>query len=164
MRLVIGFLCFFLANISGCSGRPTPPRGPGPRERVLAWPKDWSTHVGKTVTLEGTAANAKLGAQLLGKGGAIWIDGLHAWPEGFYPGRGAGKRLRVTGTVIRKDDLPVFVGRPGELPKGDPGPVRRGAGEEEKTLSAERREVDRPGVTAPTKDLRQTAAVDGSLV
>jgi hypothetical protein len=76
--------------------------------------------VGQTVTLEGTAANAKAGALLQLKDGVIWIDGLDAWPEGFYT-RGQGKHLRVTGTVIEKHDLPVFVQRPGEpAPAGIP--------------------------------------------
>jgi hypothetical protein len=69
------------------------------------------------VTLEGTAANAKLGALLQGKDDAIWIDGLDSWPDGFYAGGDQGKRLRVTGTVIRKDDVPVFVQKPGEPPR-----------------------------------------------
>jgi hypothetical protein len=81
----------------------------------MAWPKDWSKHLGQTVTLEGTAANAKLGALLLaGDGESIWIDGLDQWPEGFYSGGSKGKRVRVTGTVIKRDDMPVFVQKPGE--------------------------------------------------
>lgn len=85
----------------------------------MAWPKDWSRHVGRKVALEGMAVNAKLGALLLAEGQAIWIDGLDAWPPGFYSGGDQGKRLRVTGTVIKRDDLPVFVDKPGE-------PVRAG--------------------------------------
>ena len=118
MRIVIGLHCFLLANVCGCSQHQTAsPSGPEQRERVMAWPNDWSGHVGQTVTLEGTAADAKLGALLQGKEGAIWIEGLDAWPEGFYSGGDQGKRLRVIGTVIRKDDLPVFVQRPGEIPR-----------------------------------------------
>jgi len=81
----------------------------------MGWPKDWSSLLGKTVTLEGTAADTKLGAMLVGKDNDIWIDGLHRWPEGFYLGGDKGKRLRVTGTVIRKDDLPAFVQKPGGI-------------------------------------------------
>jgi hypothetical protein len=83
---------------------------------MIEWPNDWSGHIGQTVTLEGRAANAKLGAVLKGKEGAIWIDGLDSWPEGYVSG-GDGKHLRVTGTVIKKDDLPVFVQKPGEPPQ-----------------------------------------------
>jgi hypothetical protein len=35
----------------------------------------------------------------------------------IYSGGEQGKRLRVTGTVIRKGDLPVFVQKPGEPPR-----------------------------------------------
>jgi hypothetical protein len=83
----------------------------------MDWPNDWSGHVGRTVTLEGTAADAKLGALLQGKDSAIWIDGLDSWPEGFSSGGDRGKRLRVTGRLIKNDDLPVFVPRPGEAPQ-----------------------------------------------
>jgi len=118
MRIVTGLLCLLLGSVCGCSQYPTgSPGGPSPHERVMAWPQDWSGHVGQTVTLEGTAADTKLGALLQGQEGAIWIDDLSAWPEGFYSGGDQGKRLRVTGTVIKKDDLPVFVQKPGELPR-----------------------------------------------
>jgi hypothetical protein len=86
-------------------------------ERAMAWPKDWSKHLGRTVTLEGTAADAQLGAVLEGDGGMIWIDGLEVWPKGFYTGEGKGKRLRVSGTVIQRSDLPAFVEKPGEPPR-----------------------------------------------
>jgi hypothetical protein len=79
----------------------------------MPWPKDWSGLIGKTVTLEGRAVNAKLGALLEGDGGVIWIDGLDQWPDGFYTD--PGKRLRVRGKVIKRDDLPVFVSKPGEI-------------------------------------------------
>jgi hypothetical protein len=118
MRIPIGLLCFLLANVCGCAqDQAASPRVPDPQERVMAWPEDWSGHVGQTVTLEGTAADAKLGALLQGKQAAIWIDGVDSWPEGIYSGGDQGKRLRVTGTVIKKDDLPVFVQKPGEPPR-----------------------------------------------
>jgi hypothetical protein len=117
MRTVLGLLCFFLAGVCGCWQHPAAaPSVSEPRASGPAWPKDWSGHVGQTVTLEGTAANAKLGAILQGKDGVIWIEGLDSWPEGFCSGGNQGKRLRVTGVVIRKDDLPVFVQKPGEPP------------------------------------------------
>lgn len=95
------------------------PSNPSRQERITAWPRDWSSHVGQTVTLEGTAVDLKFGARLHGDGNAIWIDGLDAWPDGFYLGGEKGKRLRVTGVVIKRDDLPVFFQKPGE-------PVRQG--------------------------------------
>lgn len=119
-----------LAALIGCSPGPkVVPHSPQQRTQksiaealqqevsLAGWPTDWSKHLGKTLTLEGTAANAKLGALLLGKDNAIWIDGLQSWPKGFYQGGDHGKRLRVTGTVIKRDDMPVFVEKPGEPPQ-----------------------------------------------
>jgi len=80
----------------------------------MAWPNDWSGLLGQTVTLEGTAENRKVGGFLSGPSGyGIWIDAPHHWPEACFSGA-QGKRLRVTGTVIQRSDLPVFVARPGE--------------------------------------------------
>jgi hypothetical protein len=118
MRPVLGLLCLLLASVSGCSQAPTvSATTPDLEDSITAWPKDWSGHVGQRVRLEGTAANTRLGALLQGEGGAIWIDGLDSWPEGFYSGGDRGKRLRVCGTVITKDDLPVFVQKPGDVPR-----------------------------------------------
>jgi hypothetical protein len=118
MRIMTGLLCLLLGSVCGYAQSQTGfPGGPSPHERVMAWPPDWSSHVGQTVTLEGTAVDAKLGALLQGQESAIWIDDLRAWPEGFYSGHGQGKRLRVTGMVIKRDDLPVFVQKPGAPPR-----------------------------------------------
>jgi hypothetical protein len=85
------------------------------KSRTMTWPKDWSKHLGETVTVEGTAANLKLGALLQGDGEWIWLEGM-SWPNGLYGGGDKGKRVRVTGTVIKNDDLPVFVVNPGWKP------------------------------------------------
>ena len=118
MRMTMVTLCLLLAALGGCSQRPPASlRDAETKDRPIGWPKDWSKHLGQRVTLEGTAANAKVGPLLEGDGEAIWIDGMDYWPEGFYPGQGKGKRLRVTGTVIKRGDLPVFVQKQGELPR-----------------------------------------------
>ena len=79
-----------------------------------------AAQLGKKVTLSGEAQPRKLGAALLGKDFVIWIDGLHGWPSGFR-----GKRVSVTGTLIERHDLPVFIPSP-----NDPGiqgiPVPKG--------------------------------------
>jgi hypothetical protein len=73
-------------------------------------PEPWEAKVGQTVTIEGVAQDAKLGALVLTGGSrTLWIDGLDAWPEGMR-----GKRVRVTGKMIQRSDLPVFVEREGE--------------------------------------------------
>jgi tetratricopeptide (TPR) repeat protein len=89
-----------------------------PEEKpAMAWPGDWSKRLGQNITLEGNALNAKLGALLEGKGNHIWIDGIDGWPSGYYRGEGQAKRVRVTGTVIERHDLPVFISKKGDLPR-----------------------------------------------
>lgn len=83
---------------------------------LMPWPKDWSIHLGQQITVEGMAINQKVGAALWGTGEAVFIDGIDSWPDGFYLGGERGKRLRVTGTVIERHDLPVFIPRKGALP------------------------------------------------
>jgi hypothetical protein len=115
MRFVIVSLGLLLANACGCSQQQiTSPRDPSPEDPVMGWPKDWASLVGNRVTLEGKAVDAKIGALLQGENGMIWIEGLDSWPVGFYTGGDSGTKLRVIGTVIKKDDLPVFIQKPGE--------------------------------------------------
>jgi hypothetical protein len=108
-------VCLLHAAIAGCSQTPT---SSAVREqtddRRTGWPEGFEEHIGQIVTLEGTAADAKLGALLVGDGNSIWIDGLESWPEGFYRGGDNSKRLRVTGKIIKRDDMPVFIQKPGE--------------------------------------------------
>ena len=95
-----------LCIVAGCS---SPARS--------GWPRDLSAALGRSVTIEGAAVNMKLGAVVQGEGGRIWIDGLDRWPEGYYMEGDQGKRVRVTGTVIERHDLPVrYPFEEGELP------------------------------------------------
>ena len=68
-------------------------------------------YLGEFVTVKGITINAHLGAFLRKEkeGLNIWIDGLNSWPDGFYQGGLNGKTLKVTGTLIEKYDLPVFI-------------------------------------------------------
>ena len=103
VMLVLFFVC-------GCfPQRPALPDGPA---EPAGWPTDWNAALGKTVALEGTAFDAKMGALLEGKEGVVWIDGRDAWPDGMH-----GKPVRVTGRVIVRDDMPAFVQKPGDLPR-----------------------------------------------
>jgi hypothetical protein len=112
MRLASGLLGFLVVALSGCSQfQPPPPATPPQPNLVSAWPKDWSASLGQTVTLEGAPRDSKEGAVLQGEGNLIWIDGLDFWPQDIR------NRLQVTGTVIKKDDVPAFVQKPGEPPK-----------------------------------------------
>jgi len=77
--------------------------------------------LGQVITVDGTAEDAKLGALLLTDDSmSIWIDGLDAWPSGVR-----GKNVQVTGKVIQRSDLPVFVRQEGE-PEMQGIPVPRG--------------------------------------
>lgn len=78
----------------------------------------WESQLGQRVTVEGIAANAKLGAMLrMSHDQIIWIDGLETWPSGLYRRGQAGIRLRVSGTVIKRSDRPVFIEEPSDLPR-----------------------------------------------
>jgi len=69
----------------------------------------WDRLVGSEVEVTGTAADQKLGAVLLTSAGTLWIDGLDSWPEGR-----AGEDVTVTGKLVERFDLPVFVQKEGE--------------------------------------------------
>jgi hypothetical protein len=65
--------------------------------------------LGQQVTLEGTAEARKLGAVLRGNDFDVWIDQLQDWPREYV-----GQRVRVTGILDERHDLPVFIQKPGE--------------------------------------------------
>jgi hypothetical protein len=78
----------------------------------------WHEQLGKRVTLTGEAHNAKMGALLEGKDFMIWVDlPGEAWPNGMYHGNDEGDPVVVTGTVVQRSDLPVFIAEPGEMDK-----------------------------------------------
>jgi hypothetical protein len=86
-----------------------PAEEPAGARQAKGEPAGWSSKLGETVTVVGVAENLKLGARLEVDAGAIWIDGLDAWPDDLL-----GRRLVVTGRVIERHDLPVFVRKEGE--------------------------------------------------
>lgn len=65
-------------------------------------------NVGEVITVEGWAVNRKLGAELVGDGFSVYIEGLDGWPPGYYVAGDKGRRVRVTGTLVEAFDLPVF--------------------------------------------------------
>jgi len=67
--------------------------------------------VGQPVTLEGVAEARKLGPALRGNGFEVWIDGLEQWPAPT-----AGRKVRVTGVLEERHDLPVYIQKAGEPP------------------------------------------------
>lgn len=113
----IMMLIFLFMTFNGCSGKKINVN-PNKSGQLISWPTDWALYLNQKVMVEGTAVDSKLGAQLLGTGANIWIDGLDSWPSGFYLGGQQGKRLRVVGIVIERSDLPVFVSSENTEQKG----------------------------------------------
>jgi hypothetical protein len=70
---------------------------------------------------------------LQGDDWSIWIDGLDEWPSDLLQ-QCEGRRLRVSGTVIMREDLPAVVRRPGE-----PASAGVEASSEEELKTARRR-------------------------
>ena len=62
----------------------------------------WEERLGQVVTVEGVAYNARLGAMVDADAGPIWIDGIMRWPDALWH-----QRIRATGTVGKRHDLPV---------------------------------------------------------
>lgn len=110
-----------MAAVTLCACRapapPEPSAPPAPKSAEAApptpAPSSFQSRLGQTITLEGTAQNAKVGPLLLGPPEDIWIDGMDAWKDSVV-----GKRVRVTGRVIEKADLPVFEHEEGAPEKG----------------------------------------------
>jgi hypothetical protein len=65
--------------------------------------------LGQQVTLEGIAEARKLGAVLRGNDFEVWIDQLQDWPRNYV-----GQKVRVTGVLEERYDLPVFIQKRGE--------------------------------------------------
>ena len=73
--------------------------------------QDLQARLGQPVALEGIAEARKLGAALRGNGFEVWIDRLDEWPAGA-----AGRKVRVTGVLEERHDLPVYIQKAGEPP------------------------------------------------
>jgi hypothetical protein len=101
MRAFVSILA--VLAMASC-GKPTVPA----RSSAARFPLE--ARLGHVVTVEGTPEDAKLGALLMiGGSQTVWIDGLDAWPPELR-----NKVLEVTGKVIQRSDLPVFVHQDGE--------------------------------------------------
>ena len=103
-------LCALLTVLpAACTQRmqPTQPDAPPPPIP----PADLPALLGQTITVEGEAQNWKVGPAINTGTYLYWIDLLGEWPETLQ-----GRRLRVTGTLIERHDLPVFIPRDDELP------------------------------------------------
>jgi hypothetical protein len=70
---------------------------------------DLKEFVGRKITIVGKTVNMKLGAGLeLDNGERIWMDEMDSWPQGYYTEK-ESKSAQVTGILIERYDLPVFI-------------------------------------------------------
>ena len=85
---------------------------------------DWEKHIGTKVTVTGKALNRKIGAYVQTRREGIYVDLPQThWPNDLYFGGDNGETITVTGTVVERNDLPVFAPDPNRLPiQGVPVP------------------------------------------
>jgi len=74
-------------------------------------PPSLRDRLGQQVTLEGVAETRKLGAALRGSDFDVWIDRMERWPA-----EALGRKVRVTGILEERHDLPVYIQKAGEPP------------------------------------------------
>lgn len=71
---------------------------------------DLKTLVGKKITITGKTVNVKGGAILLVEDEIdIWMDEMDSWPDGYYNGEEDAKTVKVTGILMERNDLPVYI-------------------------------------------------------
>jgi hypothetical protein len=102
MRTLPGIVlvCIVVATQVSCAAPIRPERG-----KVTPWQQEWSGYVGQTVIVEGRAERAKLGAIVTDRveNHILYVVGHDHWPGGEL-----GRRVRITGTVIKQTDIPVY--------------------------------------------------------
>ncbi len=104
MKSRIGLLLALVHAMAvvGCGSQPEALPRQGPRDEDL----------GKVITVVGTAQDFKMGTVVECQGGPLWLDGLDRWP-----GKEPGRKMRVTGKLVKRHDLPVFIHKEGEPQK-----------------------------------------------
>ncbi len=99
MRNLVASLVVGLAAIGCGHNKPKPP---SPTTQKI---------VGSRVQLRGVAENWKVGAYLGGQ--EVWVDlPNREWPEAVN-----GRTVEVTGTLVERHDLPVFIQDPSKPAK-----------------------------------------------
>ena len=114
-RRNIIFGCVLVVIVAGCGRGNTPPAADVATDSPATQPavSEWAAHLGREVTVVGRAEDAKAGARLdSAHAPPIWLDEADAWPEDLN-----GKLVRVTGTVVERHDLPVFIQEPEGPPR-----------------------------------------------
>ncbi|MCD4778970.1 MAG: hypothetical protein K8S27_00260 [Candidatus Omnitrophica bacterium] len=78
----------------------------GPNRQIRG--QNLNAMTGSIVTLDGQAENRKDGAVLLVQDTTVWIDGLRAWPQGYFVPGQKGIKVRARGMLTEDDHLPVI--------------------------------------------------------
>ena len=94
IRWAVILACLFAVSLAGSAEQP------GLR-----------TQVGLRITLDGVAETRKLGAVLRGENFELWIDRLEQWPVEVLK-----RKVRVTGILDERYDLPVYIPKASEPP------------------------------------------------
>lgn len=79
---------------------------------------------GKRITIVGKALHLKIGPVVQTQDDVnIFIEDHESWPEDYYVPEDNAKLVRVTGKLVVKKDLPVFIQKEGEpVQQGIPVP------------------------------------------
>lgn len=75
---------------------------------------DWARYEGECVQVEGWAGGQKIGPLLIAPRGSVAVALSDPRGDQAWWALPSGARVRVTGTVTRRADLPVFIPKPGE--------------------------------------------------
>lgn len=106
---ILGILLLQVFCICGCSTTKQVQNG---KSLIIENLKeaDLKTLVGKRITIIGKTVNVKGGAILLVEDKIdIWMDEMDSWPEGYYNSEEEAKTVKVTGVLIERNDLPVYI-------------------------------------------------------
>jgi len=86
-----------------------------PETNITLRDKNMRRLTGKKITVVGKALHLKIGPVVQTQDRVnIFIEDLKGWPEEFYVPEDSAKLVRVTGKLVVKQDLPVFIQKEGE--------------------------------------------------
>lgn len=72
--------------------------------------EDLKSFIGKKITITGKPVNVKAGAILLVDDKIdLCMDDMDRWPDGFYTSEEEPKTVKVTGILLERNDLPVYI-------------------------------------------------------
>jgi hypothetical protein len=90
------------------SHEPQDPAHQQPPSELTAIP-ELESRLSQRITFEGLAVSTKTGAVLKVGDYILYMDGMDSWPDGWFAGDGKEQKVIVTGTLVKRYDLPVFI-------------------------------------------------------